>query len=70
MQELKTTRIDRHNQERARVGLPLYTGNTLLDASAQTWAEHLKTLGTTTHQRTRKDGYYNYRSVKNWFGDQ
>lgn len=70
MQEIKTTRIDRHNQERARVGLSLYTGNTLLDSSAQNWAEYLKTLWTTTHRRTKKDGYYNYRSVKNWFGDQ
>ena len=70
MQELKTTRMDRHNQERARVGLPLYTGNALLDASAQNWAEYLKSLGTTTHRRTKKDGYYNYRSVKDRFGDQ
>jgi len=70
IQEIRSTRIDRHNQERARVGLPFYTGNALLDSSAQTWAEHLKTIGTTSHKRTSKDGYYNYRSVKDWFNDQ
>ena len=70
IQAVKDTRMQWHNQERVSEGLAPYTGNSLLDTSSQTWAEYLKKLGTTTHRRTKKDGYYNYRSIKNWFDDQ
>jgi predicted flavoprotein YhiN len=52
------------------MGLVGYTGNELLNTSAQERAEYLKDLGTTTHKRESTDGYYNYRSIKDWFADE
>lgn len=68
--KVESARLERQNQERAKLSLKLFTGNTLLKKSAQARAENLKTIGTTTHKRKIWDGYYNYRSIKNRFSDQ
>ncbi|MFA7717477.1 MAG: CAP domain-containing protein [Candidatus Absconditabacterales bacterium] len=70
MSKIKTTWISRTNGERKSLKLTSYTGNTLLDTSAQQRAEYLQTLGKTTHQRLTGDGYYNYRSIQSWFALQ
>ncbi|MCX6823321.1 MAG: CAP domain-containing protein [candidate division SR1 bacterium] len=61
--------LDWQNTERKKLGLATYTGNSILQSSAQDRAEALKDMGTVTHQRKASDGYYNYRSIKSRFGD-
>lgn len=70
MSKIKTTWLTWTNTERKTLGLKTYTWSILLDTSAQKWSEYLQALGRTTHQRLTGDGYYNYRSIKNWFALQ
>jgi len=67
--KVQSARLDWQNTERRKLGLATYTGNTILQSSAQDRAESLKDMGTVTHQRKATDGYYNYRSIKSWFSD-
>lgn len=68
--KVQSARLERQNTERASLKLAPYTGNSLLQTSAQARAETLKNKWTTTHRRLATDKYYNYRSIKNRFADQ
>ena len=67
--KVQSARLDWQNTERKKLGLPVYTGNDILQSSAQDRAESLKDMGTVTHQRKATDGYYNYWSIKSRFSD-
>lgn len=68
--KVQSARLQWQNTERANLDLPAYTGNILLQHSAQKRAETLKDKWTTTHRRLDTDGYYNYRSIRSRFADQ
>ena len=68
--KVQSARLEWQNAERSGLKLPPYTGNTLLQHSAQARAETLRDEWTVTHQRLSSDGYYNYRSIKSRFADQ
>ena len=70
-QKIKTTLLQRHNQERANVGASPYAYHSELEKSAQTRADYLnrKSITSNTHQRNPGDGYYSYESISNRFGD-
>ncbi len=44
IQKIQKTRLERHNTERKKLGLPAYTLHEKLNSSAFTWAKHLSTL--------------------------
>lgn len=68
--KVQSARLERQNVERVSLKLLPYTGNTLLQNSAQERAETLKGKWTTTHRRLTTDKYYNYRSIRSRFADQ
>lgn len=68
--KVQSARLERQNAERANLDLPAYTGNVLLQNSAQERAETLKDKWTTSHRRLATDWYYNYRSIRSRFADQ
>lgn len=70
MEQVRSTWLERHNQERASLWLDPLAYHLALESTATTRAKYLGTLRTTTHKRTSSDGYYSYSSIKQWFLNQ
>lgn len=69
-EKIRTTRLKRHNDERATKNLASYSYETQLEQTATTRAQYLSQLNTSTHKRLSSDGYYNYDSIKERFENQ
>ncbi|MFA5748411.1 MAG: hypothetical protein WC872_04880, partial [Candidatus Absconditabacterales bacterium] len=63
------SRLSWHNKERNNVGLSGYAYNLNLQKTANIWANEINVnlSGKVTHVRKITDGYYNYKSINEWF---
>lgn len=61
---VKQERTKRHNQEREKYWLSWYVLDNNLNKTAKTRSDKLTKLWKSTHQRSTKDGYYNYWNIK------
>lgn len=69
-EKIRTTRLDRHNDERITENLTPYIYDTQLEQTATSRAQYLSQIDTSTHKRKNTDGYYNYDSIKERFENQ
>lgn len=69
-EKVRTTRLQRHNDERATKNLTPYSYEIQLEQTASTRAQYLSQLNASTHKRFSNDGYYNYNSIKDRFSNQ
>lgn len=67
IEKVKTTRLQRHNQERQSLKLKEYIYDTKLESTAIQRANYLRSINGTTHKRTSADRYYNYDTIINRF---
>jgi len=80
IQKIRDYRLSLHNKERKIKWLSDLNYNSQLEQTAYTWAKNLWDNGQdrlrkatrkySTHWRKSGDGYYNYGSIKERFGDQ
>ena len=69
-EKVRTARLGRHNDLRAKKNLKPYRYHSELERTAKKRADYLVSLGRRTHQRSAKDGYYSYPAIKVRFSDQ
>lgn len=67
MGRVEQTWLDRNNELRTSLELPVYTIDTRLSETAQMWSQNALVNQTIDHKRTPTDGYYNYTGIERWF---
>ncbi|HMT27237.1 MAG TPA: CAP domain-containing protein [Candidatus Absconditabacterales bacterium] len=70
MNTVRQARLGWFNTERKLVGVPAYSYNARLDATALERSDYSKKNGTITHERNAGDGYYNYPVINQRFLDR
>ncbi len=71
--QVRQARYNRHTTVRAKKGLPAYSRDPELEATAYHRATTLASrnlIDHSSHKRNLKDRYYDYSKIKQWFADQ